>query len=229
MHYTPRTIALLTELLHPPLQLDQGQLQKIHNELFEDGSPPYQNFQVTPLGIVFSNPSTQPGAISQVAFLADRMQFREELSSLTVDEFAARVTAIGELVAERRGIQLYTAQQVTLRTLVNLRNYKDSRVFLQQGVLDLDQQVDAFGRDPRMWGLRMVFPPAQDQPNAFSLRIESYTADPRSLFIENQGTFGPAPVAGGLGRVGECIGETYSFTVQRALDFIGRFDARPTE
>ena len=69
----------------------------------------------------------QPGASSMVAFLPDRFQFREELSSLTYDDFAARVRVVAAQVSAARGVQIFTSQHVTLRTLVNPRAFKDSR------------------------------------------------------------------------------------------------------
>jgi hypothetical protein len=225
MHYTPRTIAFLCELLHPPQAPDSHRLQKIHNRLFERGAPPYSSFNVTPLGTLFSNPSPRPGTVSQVAFLADRLQFREELSFLTVEEFGERVRDVTELVADQCGIQLLTAISVTLRTLVNPRHWKDSREFLRQAMFDMGEEVGSLGREPRMWGLRLVFPPGPEDPNAFALRIESYTSDPRSLFIENQGTFGPVHVARGLEPVAQSVEATYRFITERALPFVERFDA----
>ena len=94
MDYQPRTIALFAELLHPPVGNDPRPVQRLHNELFEGGQPAYAGFQVTPLGPVLSNPMPLAGAVSQVAFLPDRVQFREERSSLTHETFAERVRAV---------------------------------------------------------------------------------------------------------------------------------------
>ena len=67
MAYTPRTIAFLCELLHPPVMVDQGAIQKVHNQLFQSGSPAYGSFNVTPEGAFLSNPVMQPGAASSAA------------------------------------------------------------------------------------------------------------------------------------------------------------------
>src|SRR5258705_11180658 len=83
MLYNPRTIALVCELYHPPMSPDPAPIQRVHNQMFQSGDPAYSCFAVTPMGAVLSNPVAQPGASSQAAFLADRFQFREELSSLT--------------------------------------------------------------------------------------------------------------------------------------------------
>jgi hypothetical protein len=227
MHYAPRTIALSTELFHPPIQPDPGPVQRVHNRLFQDGDPPFKSFAVTPFGAVLSNAVTRPGAVSQASFLADRFQFREELGSQTVEEFATSVRNVADLVAQETGnVQVFTAQQVTLRTLVNPRNFTDSREFLKQGMFGFQDQTADFGREPQLFGIRMVFPATQEQPCAYSLRIESFSNDPRSVFLENQATYSPILVTRGLEPVERNVLDAYEFLVERALRFLGRFDSR---
>ena len=48
--YNPRTIALICELGHPPLNPDPAPVQRVHNEMFQSGDPPYSSFSVTPQG-----------------------------------------------------------------------------------------------------------------------------------------------------------------------------------
>ncbi len=226
MHYAPRTIAFLCELLHPPKAPDPTPIQRFHNSMFEGGDPTYRSFNVAPQGAVLSNPVTRPGAVSSVEFLADRYRFREELSSLTVEQFGERVMDVAAAVAELENLQVFTARIVTIRTLINPRNFGDSRAFLKHGVFGLDKETEAFGREPQLLGMRFVFTPTQDQPNAFTLRVESFANDPRSVFLENQGSFGPTRIAGGLDEVAQAIQETYGFLTEHALRFLENFDVR---
>ena len=226
MQYEPRTIAFLCELLHPPLVPDPTPIQKIHNRMFEAGTPLYKSFAVTGQGATLSNPVSQPGAASSVNFLGDRIQFREELSGLTMDEFAARVREIAQGVAELRRLQIFTAQQVTIRSLINPKNFRDSRAFLKEAMFGFGDELEEFGRLPQLFGMRLVFPPQPNEPNAFTLRAESFASDPRSVFLENQGSFGPTMTANGLHPVEDNIRATYDYLVDRALPFIARFDVR---
>jgi hypothetical protein len=227
MHYAPRTIALTTELFHPPIQPDPAPVQRVHNRLFQEGDPPFKSFAVTPFGAVLSNAVTRPGAVSQVSFLADRFQFREELGSQTVEDFAASVRSVADLVAQEAGnVQVFTAQQVTLRTLVNPRNFTDSREFLKLGMFGFQDQTADFGREPQLFGIRMHFPATQEQPCAYALRIESFSNDPRSVFLENTATYAPILVTRGLEPVERNVLDAYEFLVERALRFLGRFDSR---
>ncbi len=77
-----------------------------------------------------------------------------------------------------------------------------------------------------MYGLRLVFPPQPEEPNAFTLRVESFASDPRSIFLENQGSFGPIVPARGIEPLGANIRATYDFIIDRVLSFVERFDAR---
>lgn len=225
MLYTPRTIALISELFHPPLQPDPTPIQKLHNRMFQGAEPAYSSFAVTPQGAVLSNPVHQPGASSFAAFFADRFQFREELSSLTYDGFATRVREISEQVCQLRNIQVFTAHQVTIRTLINPRHFKDSRAYLKQGMFGFDDEVDAFERDPQLYGIRLVFPAGPGQPGAYSLRVESFNNDVRSLYIENQGTFGPVLVESGLATIEQNILDAYRFVTEKTVRFVSQFDA----
>lgn len=227
MSYPTRTIALLCELLHSPAAPDPRPIQRLHNEMFEGGQPSYAGFQVSPLGPVLSNPVATPGGVSQVAFLADRVQFREERGSLTHETFAEQVRETAERAAPLRGVPVYSAQQVILRSLVNPRTTSDTRTFLKERVFGFGDRLDDLGRSPQLAGLRLGFGPDEGQENAFGLRIESYNADPRSLYIEVQGTFGPATAGGeGLAVVEENVLRTYGFLVDRVLPFIARFERR---
>ncbi|HVS11140.1 MAG TPA: hypothetical protein VMS76_14820 [Planctomycetota bacterium] len=226
MHYAPRTIAFITELFHPPLHPDPTPIQRVHNQLFQTPEPAYKSFAVTPTGAVLSNPVARPGEVSMAAFMADRFQFREELGSLTVDEFGRRVRALCEQVVPLVPVQVFTAQQVTVRTLINPRNFRDSRAYLKEGMFGFGNETDDFGREPQLYGIRMVFPPSEERPNAYSLRIESFNNDPRSVFIENQASFAPILLTGDFEAVERNVHDAYSFLVERALSFVGRFDQR---
>ena len=228
MKYPLRTIALQCDLFHPPMEPSPVHVQRVHNELFQTPDPAYKSFSFAPSGAVLSNPVSRPGEVSTAAFLADRFQFREELTSLTVDEFAERVRTISERVARLSPVQVFTAQQVTVRTLVNPRHFKDSRTYLREGMFGFSDQIESFGRKAELYGLRLVFPPTPEEPNAHALRIESFTSDARSLFLENQASFAPVLVARGLEVLSENVATAYAFLVERSLSFVGRFDQQQT-
>lgn len=229
MLYTPRTIALVCELIHSPLVPDPAPIQRVHNQLYETGDPPYQSFSVTGLGAVLSNPVVTPGATSLAAFLPDRFQFREELSSVTHDDFAARVRSVAGKVSAARGLDQFSAQHVTLRTLVNPQAFADSRDYLKHGLFGLDDELDVFGRDPALLGLRLVFPAGEGRPGTHALRIESFSNDPRSLFLEITSSYGPISVDTGLVDVEANIHASYRFVTETTMRFLQGFDTAGVE
>ncbi len=226
MQYQPRTIAYVSELHHAPSAPDPKAIQKLHNQMFEGGHPLYSSFAVTPAGPLLTNPSTRAGHISQVAFLKDRVQFREELGALTEDSFSQRLEEVLEVGLPLRGVDVLNGHQVILRSLINPQYYRDSREFLARGMFGFRDELEAIGRPSQLFGLRMVFPPEGEEQNAFALRVESYTADARSVYLEVQGTFGPIVLADGLHALQTNVSTTYNFLLERVLPFVARFDGQ---
>lgn len=225
--YPTRTIAYICELFHAPQPPATEAIQKLHNRYFAEGSPPYSSFAVTPAGPILSNPSTQPGALSQVAFLPDRIQFREELGAMTAEDFGQRVRTVASDAADQRKIEGFIGQQVTIRTLVNPRKYDSSSEYMRDGLLGFGDMIDAFEAEPQIYGLRMVFQPTQACRNM--LRIENYVQDPRTLFLENQSSFGPLRTADQANLLEENVTDAYGFLVEKAASFVQAFDLRLEE
>ena len=224
--YPIRTIAYICELFHPPQQPPTEAVQKLHNRYFEDGNPPYSSFAVTPVGPVLANPIMRPGALSQVAFLADRIQFREELGVLTCEDFGARVAQITRDAASAAGIQVFPGQQVTIRSLINPKHFGNAGRFMRDGLLGFGETVEIFDTEPQIYGLRMVFPATPEQPSSNTLRIENYAQDPRSLFLENQASFGVQLVSEGLLDLAKNVVTTYEFLMDQTQSFVETFDQR---
>lgn len=221
--YAPRTIGYACELLHAPRTPDPAAVQRVHNRLFEDAQPCYSSFAVTPLGPILTNPSTRPGVVSQVAFLADRFQFREEMGGLTCEDFAARVRRIAEEVGEERDIEPLGAQ-VTIRSLVNPQHFRDARELLAGALQGGETSLSAFGAPAGLIGVRFAFPPGEGGAAAHSVRIESYAQDARSLFVETQGSYGRERLDEGAAAVETAVLDTYRFLLERALRFVAVHD-----
>ncbi len=227
MLYDPRTIAFLCEVFHPPVAHEAPRIQAIHAELFADPRTGYRNLHFGPGTATLSNSLATPNANSSVQILGDRLRLTEELTESSMDDFLGRLERVTRLGGTKLEIPVYTACQVSVRTLVNPRHYRDSREFLARGVFRFgEEDLTTFGRPSQMLGLRMVFPQSGTERAFYSLRIESYNGDPRSIYIENVGTFPGIVPAAEAGRLTECVRATYDFIVERALAFLGRFDAK---
>ncbi len=226
--YAPRTIGYACELLHAPRTPDPAAVQRVHNRFFEESEPCYSSFAVTPLGPILTNPSTRPGVVSQVAFLADRFQFREEMGGLTCDDFAARVRRVAEEVGAERDLEVL-GQQVTIRSLVNPQHFRDARELLTRALSGGETSLSGFGAPAGLIGLRFAFPPGEGGAAAHSVRIESYAQDSRSLFVETQGSFGRERLEGGGPAIEAAVLDTYRFLLERTLRFVAVHDRPPGE
>lgn len=227
MTYDPRSIAFLAEILFQPVALQADRVQQIHNSLFTRREISYQNFQIAQDGIHLTNLPNAPGAVSAVTFLPDRLVLREELRGTTAEDFATRVVNVASLSFQVLGIPATLAQQFVVRSLVMPRNFDNSTMLLAQGMLQGGADtLAAFGRPLQAIGMRMTFPQAEGHGEVFNLRLETWTQDPRSLWIENTGSFATPTTAENLPTLGNHIYATYKFLTQRACAFLEQFDRR---
>jgi hypothetical protein len=89
--------------------------------------------------------------------------------------------------------------------------------------------MEAFGREPALLGIRLVFPAIDSRPESHALRIESFSSDSRSLFIEIVSSFGPIVPINGLAEVEANILSSYRFITEQTMRFIGGFDTSGVE
>jgi len=229
MDYPLRTIAYLAELLHPPRHHSAENLQKVHTFAFGDEKARYENFSLLPggAGASLSNPQTQVNMISSCTFLADRIQLREEMSGISREDFQERVARLSGLAIQVLGVEQFVAQNFIVRSLVNARNYYDSREFLSRSVLNMEEDDFAcLERTPQIVGVRFVFPQTSENRGMFSIRVESYAAEPRSLFIENVGVFRSVVNQANLADLTSSLFATYDYIDGNVVNFISQFDAR---
>ncbi|MFQ5507336.1 MAG: hypothetical protein ACE5F1_21430 [Planctomycetota bacterium] len=218
MSYDPRTIALLSEIIHPPIELNPTAIQTIHNQLFGHREFSYQNFAVAPDGISLSNATETPGSVSLINFMADRIQVREELTGAHIDDFCRRIEYLAS-------ISLAELSMPILAT-----NFHDSREFLSGGVCGLHADAfEPFERPMGLFGMKMIFPVIDGEADFHTLRIESFNQDPRSVFIENVSTFTSAVMPDHLEEIGASMRRTYDFLRHKGLSFLATYDRSEKE
>lgn len=223
--YEPRTIAFGAEIVHAPIQLKTDLVQSIHAALFKQSDLAYQNFQVQNDGIHLSNPPQTPGAISVATFTPDRIVIREEFRACTIEEFATRVVNVAGLAHRTLEVPMSIAQQFWTRSLVNPRNFTDTRVFVAERLMAGGQEaLQAFGRPLFSAGIRLTFPQTETQPQLTSLRIEPWTQDPRSLWLEVIGQQTAQVKSENLPDISNSLYSTYKFLTGPTFDYVSRFD-----
>lgn len=227
MEYPLRSIAYLAELIYPPKQHSAADLQRVHSLTFADDRCRYQNFQLHPGGASLSNPQTQPTMVSSATFLPDRMQVREEMSGISREDFQDRMARLSGLAFQVLGVPQFLMQNFVVRSLVNPRNFYDSREFISRSLLNMEEEDFAcLARQPQILGVRMVFPQSNENRGMFNVRVESYAAEPRSLFIENVGSFRSVVNQHNLADLTSDFFATYDYIDGNLVDFIAQFDGR---
>lgn len=226
MLYDTRTLAFICELYHPPMQqMDAARIQSIHGELFTNPRLGYRNFNITPTGIVLSNPLPAPGANQSFCLMADRMRISEEFTGIPIEDFIQKLETFARKFVERMEVPVFTAVQVSIRSLVNSRQFRDAREFMERGIMRFSSDdLAVFGRPTPTIGLRLMFSPGEGHRGFHALRIESWNNDPRSVYLENVATFPGAVVPADLSPISTCVHETYQFLTVQGVEFIERFD-----
>ncbi len=225
MAYDPRTIAYQAEILHPPTALRADAVQGIHNTLYRQPNLAYQNFQVAQDGIHLINLPQTPGQVSAVTFLPDRIVLREEFRSTTIEDFATRIVNVTRTAFQSLSIPVSLAQQFIVRSLITPRHSKDSREFLTERILGGGSSaLDAFGRPLHSAGVRLQFPQTNEHRDTYHVRIETWHQDPRSVWIENTGSFAQPTTTENLPTLGEQLYATYRFLTGPISEFLSRHD-----
>jgi hypothetical protein len=225
MSYDPRSIAFCAEIIYPPQHLRADLVQSIHNTLYQQPQIGYLNFQVAPDGIHLANLPQAPGQVSLVTFVADRMIIREELRGTSVEDFATRVVNLVTTSFRTLGVTASLAQQFVVRALISPRRFRDGLEFLKQRVIaSQSAESEAFGRPLQALGARFVFPPSESHTEAYHVRIESWPQDPRSVWIENTGSYSTPIPAGDEPRLANHIYSTYRFLTGPVSDFLAGLD-----
>lgn len=227
MDYDLRSIAYVAELVHPLKQHNPAELQRVHGLAFTDPKCGWQNFQVTPGGATFFNPPTSPNFSSFVHFLPDRLHLREQMTGISREEFQDRLHQIAAFAIEHLGIGPFAMQNFVVQSLVNPRHFTDSREFLSRSMLNMEEDDFAcLERQPQILGLRMHFPQTNESRGAFTVRVESYAAEPRSVLLENIGSFRSLVTGTNLNELTSNFYSTYSYLDTNVVDFLSQFDAR---
>ena len=227
MSYGLRSIAFVAELIHPPVKHDPKGLQALHGRLFDDAVCSYRDFRLVPGGAVLSNTAGGlPGSpVSCTNLLADRIQIREEQTGVAREDFQARVQTLAAHALSVLPIKVFVAQQFAVRSVISPGLGADAKEFMLRTVFGFDEALlQGFGPEPNLAGLRLAFPPDPQIGGIYNVRIESFTLDNRSLFLENVGTFGAPVGSDGLELIVSRFEHTYDFLQDQLVGFVSQFD-----
>ncbi len=231
MTYGLRSIAFVAELIHPPTKHDARKLQQLHSSLFGSSECSYRDFRLTSAGAQLSNSlGGAPGQpVSCSTLLGDRIQIREEQTGISRDDFQLRVQTMARSALSELPIQAFLAQQYAVRSVIGMPGAgenDDARRFILRSMLGFDEGIiGAFGREPSLGGVRLAFPPDGAGGGIYNVRVESFTMDNRSLFLENVGTFASPVNLQGLEVLDQRFEATYQFLQDQLVGFVSQFSS----
>lgn len=221
----PRTISILVELIHIPAKHPFERLRDVYNQV---SSPcGYDNFIRLPNGARLERGQGEDVEISTVTFLNDRLQFVEDNVTMSLEQIGKKLAAVLRSAMPVLGIPFFLVQQYTVRAIATPNSYKNASEFIGKSLFRIQEEdVEVFERPTNIFGLRLVFPPTKSQPHHFNVRIESYTRDPQSVYLENVGIFKTPVQLSQLETLQESLSLTSDFLAGNVCRFLSRYDRR---
>lgn len=224
----PRTISLLTELIHLPVVHSPEKLREVYNQACRTCG--YENFLRVPGGAKIERKESEAEGFSQLSLLGDRIQLTEDHTGVSADQFTKKVLAVLSTAMPTLGIPLILVQQTTVRITAAPNSFRTAAEYLARSLFRIQSEdVEALGRPTTMFGFRLVFPQTQEHPQKYTVRVECYVRDGRSLYIENVGTFNAPIQLGQLEQVEKNLLMTSEFVVENVVKFLSKFDRREME
>ncbi len=215
----PRTIARNIDFLHIPVQHNPELLRDLYLEVSR--SCGYENFIRVGNGARLETIG-EGGGFSRLTFANDRISFQEEHNNISLENQFRRVEEVIKVTSSKLGIPIYICRNVTLRAVASAPT--NSSQFLTENLFQVGpEEMSPFGRNGHLVGFRMHFPPKEPKGGLHQIRIESYLRDPRSLFLENMGTFKLPLQPSETARIKSELSEVDDFVHERMSKFLDQF------
>ena len=229
----PRTINYLSELIHVPISVQVENLRLAYSKLCEKEG--YENFIRTADGCrieagriegqVPDKNSLQGEQLSSLTFKKDRIQIVEENNRMSLEQYRSRVESVAQVATEVLKVPLFLVHQTTVRAITTPNCYKSAGEFLSDYLFKIQaSEIQPLGRPTSVVGLRLLFPPTQNEPSKFNVRVETYLKEPRSLYLENVATFQQPTPAQSLSLLGEHVEKAANFVSNNLWTFLTQYD-----
>jgi len=225
----PRTISLITELIHLPMVHAQEKLREVYQQVCK--SCGYENFHRLPSGgATIERKDVEGEGKSVLSFLNDRIQLTEDHTGASAAQFGKKAIGVLATTLPALGIPILLIQQTTVRIITAPNSFRNASEYLAKGFFKVrHEDLEPLGRPTNLFGCKLIFPPTQEEPHNFSVRVECYVRDGRSLYIENVGTFKTPIQPASLDTVEKNLKQTADFLVENVIKFLSVFDRREPE
>jgi len=180
-------LGFVTEVLYPPREIPHAQLLELFNRL--SGPHRFLNLKLLPEGRGATFAGEQG---NRCEILRDKTVIREDASIVSFENYCETSLAILREIAGKIAPPVFVGQLNAIRMLYPLSSEQAANQFLIRSFLKLPEGLaQELGRPLAGIGLRLVFPPLQQMPNEYQLRIEPFFRDQTQIFVENAGRFFP--------------------------------------
>ena len=224
----PRTISLLTELSHLPAKPSAEQLREIYNKLCS--SADYEDFSRTADGCRIERKASEGPDSSTLTFRQDRILVVEDNTTLTLEQYAQKLETVAKTAMATLNLPFFLVQQTTVRAIASPNAFKTGGEFLSRKLFTIRQDdLAPLGRPTNVFGFRLFFPATKEAPHQFTVRVETYVKDNRSIYLENVGIFKTPIQAQNLGALSANVQKTADFVSTNLCQFLSQFDSNPDE
>lgn len=207
-----------------PIEHAVNKLRSLYSVLCKEGD--FENFTRLPKGAKIERPPSEETGSAHLIFSGDRVRFMEEGGMLTIDSFSRNLEMILKRTMEELSIPVFLMQQSTVRTLVTPGNFNNAADFIGARLMSrkINEEIVGFQRPAKIFGLRFAFPPTGQHRENYQVRVEVFGRDPKSLYIENIGTFRNPIKQSGLDMASKAVQATGSFVTETLCPFLSTFD-----
>lgn len=228
MFSEPSTISLLCECVHLPAKYTIERVREVYNKICTTCG--YENFIRTSAGARIEQRGPGGRGFSRLTLTGDRLQFAEDHMGITAEQLGRKVRTVLEEAMPALGIPAILVQQVTVRTTCMPNASSSAAEFLSGSIFRVQREDLAdFGRPAGLHGFRLVFPADKEHSGAFNVRVEAYLRDPRSIYIENVGTYKTPTQVNNLEGLANQIEEVSEFIATDVVPFLSKYDRRIVE
>ncbi|MBZ0255934.1 hypothetical protein K8I31_07720 [bacterium] len=210
--YVP--LAFGFEALYPPMGLNAAQLRALYIRLAE----PCRFTEYKQLG-EGQGARFAEGANRHLTITHDRLVYRDDYTQALFSSYGEDTRRILRELREVFQIPVLLHCKVLVRLLMPYAGPDTTFEYFQQHLLSsASSKLSFFDRAASGVGLRLVFPPMNENRSTFHLRIEPYFRDKKMFFLENNSQFFDPLV--NFDDVQRYLDETYDFLKEKGGPFV---------
>lgn len=223
MDVSTRLYSLAVEAVFMPAQLDEKKCREIFGRISESHS--IATYQSLSDGSVLMSSKDEKTNLARYRISRDRLGISYEFCAQSLNYYQAMADDFLKVFISVTGNALFLMHSVIIRKLVNIKGVEDGRAFLIGKVASMkDENFRPFGRPLHAFGTRLFFPPLQEDPAAFEVKIESWMEDYRTLFLECAGVYSvPVDLKINSAGISADVVRTDGFMDKNAIGFLSQF------